>query len=309
MSPRDSNRDLPYPPPRLAERVGAIGHTEFYAVYDNIGKALRDDIVRLLPTDWSWEDKRVLDFGCGAGRVLRQFVEEARGGHFCGSDIHAESVGWLRQNASPPFEVVRNGDVPPLPWDDASFELIWAVSVFSHVTDEWSAWLIELHRLLRDDGRLIVSFMGAGCSQQYADEPWHEGRIGMNVLRKHQSWDLGGPFVLHSPWWIREHWGRAFEIDELWPSGFGIPHSRELGQGVVLMRKRPVRLTRDVLESIHPAAEREVAALRHNITQIQHEQGSTEASTRAGYEQTRSWRITRPLRWAHARLHAIRIDD
>jgi hypothetical protein len=69
-----------------------------------------------------------------------------------------------------------------------------------------------------------------------------------------------------------------------------------------MMRKRPVRLTRDVLESVHPAAEREVAALRHNITQIQREQGSIEASTRARYEQTRSWRITRPLRWAHARL-------
>jgi hypothetical protein len=47
----------------------------------------------------------------------------------------------------------------------------------------------------------------------------------------------------------------------------------------------------------NPADDREVRALRHNIVQVQRE---LERTIR-GYEQSRSWRLTAPLRWRPAR--------
>lgn len=211
----------------------------------------------------------MLDFGCGAGRTLRHFVGEAQSCEMWGCDIHEPSVAWLEDHLCPPLQVFANGEEPPVPHPDGAFDLIWAVSVFTHLTDAWSRWLLELHRILADDGLIYVTFMGSGMSESIAGEPWEESRYGMNVLRSGQSWDLGGPMVLHSPWWIRAHWGRAFETLTLKPDGFaGAPGE---GHGAVLMRKRQVDITPPELEAIEPGEPREATALGHNVRQLREE--------------------------------------
>ena len=259
--------------------------------------ASRDVIVANLPPGWTWPGKRVLDFGCGAGRTLRHFSSEAGAAELWGCDIDAASIEWL--NANLPVRGFVNRERPPLELEDDSFDLVYAMSVFSHITDEWSAWLLELHRVLAPDGVLIASFLGAGMSEAIAGAPWDEDRIGMNVLHAGQGWDRGGPSVLLSPWWIREHWGRAFDILELDPGAGEGTH------GLVVARPKPAAPSRDELERIDPAEPREISALRHNVRQLQRESAQARSqldSTVAGFETSRSWRLTAPLRRITARL-------
>ena len=155
---------------------------------------------------------------------------------------------------------------PPLPLRDEQLDLIWTLSVFTHLTGTWSAWLLELHRILKPNGLLIASFMGEGMSEILANEPWDESRIGMNVLGPGMGWEAGGPMVLHSPWWIEAHWGRAFEILSVRPTGL-----IGTGQGVVVMRKRDVTLTIADLERLEADEPREVTALAHSVKQLQKE--------------------------------------
>jgi len=161
---------------------------------------MREDIVQALPESWSFEGKRVLDFGCGAGRTLRHFIDVARSCELWGCDIDGASIAWLQEQLCPPLNVFRNGTEPPLPHPDGTFDLIWAVSVFTHLTDTWSRWLLELRRVLADDGLIYLTFMGPGTSQDIAGEAWDDGCYGMNVLHPGQGWEHGGPMVLHSPW-------------------------------------------------------------------------------------------------------------
>jgi hypothetical protein len=63
--------------------------------------------------------------------------------------------------------------------------------------------------------------MGRWNSEVFTGEAWDEDRIGMNVLRPDQPWDAGGPVVLMSDWWVRAHWGRAFEILDVAPNIHG----------------------------------------------------------------------------------------
>jgi SAM-dependent methyltransferase len=277
---------LPLPPLELAERAGRLGSL---AAYEAVGKALRETVDRLLPPGWSWSGKRVLDFGCGAGRVLRHFMPEAAEGDFTGCDIDAAGVAWLNANLNPPLHAFVNGELPPLPRPNASFDLIYAFSVFTHLTDSWSAWLVELHRLLAPEGVLIASFLGEGMSELVAGEPWVEERIGRNVLQADLGWDAGGPVVQMSPWWIREHWGRAFEIEALEGGATVGTH------GTIAARPKPGAPTVDELERIDPAEPREVTALRHNVRQLQREAADARAEL-AGYANSRSWRVTAPLR-------------
>lgn len=215
----------------------------------------------------------MLDFGCGSGRVLRHFLPEAETAELHGCDIHGPSIEWIQANLSPSIEAVQSREKPPLPFPNGNFDLIWTMSVFTHLTDTWSSWLLELHRILAPDGILIASIMGPGMSETIANEPWDESRVGMNVLGYGQAWEAGGPMVLHSHWWIEAHWGRAFEILQLKETGL-----IDTGQGVVVMRKKDVSLTPADLEALEPGEPREVLALQHSVRQLHRERAIVNAA-------------------------------
>jgi SAM-dependent methyltransferase len=265
------SRTPPFPPLELANRVGAVAEADDpFALYHELGRATKASIVAALPREWSFEAKRILDFGCGAGRTLRHFISEATACEgFYACDIDEASIAWVEANLSPPFDAFTNGPGPPLELASESLDFIYAVSVFTHLIANWSQWLLELHRVLDRDGMLLATFIGPGAWSWVTDEALADECVGMNVLRPGQSWELGGPMVLHSPWWIREHWGRAFEIITLDPSGFA--SAPDEGQGTVLMRKRPVPPSADELEWPLPDEPRELRALAHNVRQLARE--------------------------------------
>lgn len=253
------------PPAYLARRVGVNDPEDPKGSFDILGRSSRDLILDLLPDDWSFARKRVLDFGCGPGKVLRHFLREAEQAEFYGCDIHASSIDWLGNHLSPPLHVFVNNELPPLPFEDGELDLVWAFSVFTHIVDGWSDWLVELHRVLSPGGLLIASFLGRGVSEQLAGEPWAEGNFGMNVFGYGRPWDEGGPNVFLSPWWIRAHWGRAFEIVELRDS--------DQGHGFVLLRKAAAGPSPSPheLEQLEAGEPRECLALERQVRQLQHE--------------------------------------
>jgi SAM-dependent methyltransferase len=262
------------------------GWNDPYEAYVRLGADTKAELLALLGADWSFAGRRVLDFGCGAGRTLRHFLGEAEMCELWGADIDAASIEWLQGALCPPLHALRCGAEPPLALEPG-FDLIWAVSVFTHLTDTSLAWLLELHRLLKPGGLLMASYMGRWNSEVLTGEPWDEDRIGMNVLRHDQGWEHGGPMVLMSDWWVREHWGRAFDFVAVAPQVHG--------QTWALMRRREVSPAVADLE--RPADDpREVAALRHNVRQLQRELERRGDEVRREYEESRSWRLTRPLR-------------
>jgi SAM-dependent methyltransferase len=293
-----ASAERPYPPFELANRVLSLdGWGEPFAAYERLGAETKDALLDLLPDDWSFEGKRVLDFGCGAGRTLRHFLDEGERGEIWGADIDAASISWLEANLCPPLHALRCKPAPPLGLEEGSFDLIWAISVFTHLADHSLAWLAELHRLLKPDGLLMASYTGRWSSELLAGEPWNEDRVGMNVLRHDQSWDKGGPMVLMSDWWVREHWRRAFEFVAVEPQVHG--------QTWALMQRRDVQVTAEELAA--PSDDpREHSALRHNIEQLRREESARVESVRAAYESALSWRVTWPLRKFETSLKTAR---
>ena len=307
------------PPRELRTRVTQFAEEEQFG---ELGRKARDALVEALPDGWSFEGKRVLDLGCGSGRVLRWFAPEAERCEFFGCEIDPASVAWLEQNLSPPFRVFRSDPEPPLPLESGSLDLISAISVFTHLDSSWSRWLLDLHRLLRPDGLLLATFLGDGIwPQGYASRkgvPYDE-RIGMYVEAPWRGFvDAHGPAVWHSEWWLREHWGRLFEIDYLETSGFNPFPPLHGGQGYALMRPRAVELVPEELE--RPGGDRrELPAALHGAEllrqefkeQMQHtlaerdqarSQGDQVAATLRAVRSSRVMRLSEPARRAWYRL-------
>ncbi len=260
------------PPTDLIIRAGATPGADVVAEYAAGAAGMKDLLLSLMERHGapaSAGAPNVLDFGCGAGNVIRHFHAEAHAGEVWGCDIDTRSIDWLEENLGPPFHFSALSASPPaLPLPSDHFDLVYAISVFTHLADDWAAWLLELHRVLRPTGILVLTFLGEGMAEAEHAAPWDEDRVGMNVLRHGQDWEGGGPTVFLSDWWIRAHWGRAFEI-------LDIHHDRnELGEvvprthGYVLARKRQGSFTSDQLIALQPDEPREVAALAHNIEQL-----------------------------------------
>ena len=278
----------PLPPIELMRRVVPLAAGDRAAADEYVakGRAVKEFIVSQLPEDWAWEGKRVLDFGCGAGRVLRHFLGEAQPAELWGSEIDEASVRWLEQHLSPPLRLIHHGESPPLDAPSGHFDLIYAMSVFTHIADEWSAWLAELHRVLAPGGILMASFLGPGMIASLMGERWSDDRIGMNVTRAGAAWDEGGPNTFISEWWLRAHWGRAFEILRLEPTGYDSGDPRGT-QGFAVLRPKPVEITREALEAPEPGEPRELSAARHNVRQLARELGEVRGALANAEEQNR----------------------
>jgi SAM-dependent methyltransferase len=255
------------PPFPLANRVGSLMSEaeDPYAFYEEVGAGCREQILRMLPAGYELEGRRLLDFGCGAGRTLRHFVDEADSAEIWGCDIDDEAIDWLKRNLCPPLHALRNEAEPGLPFEDGHFDLVWALSVFTHLTDSWAAWMLELHRVLAEDGILIATTLGPRHSERLAKERWEEDRTGMNALRPWASYPDGAPVVLHSTWWLRAHWGRAFELLEIDEA----PPAR--AQRWLAMRKRDVTLSVEDLERPEPGEPREFTSVSHHVRQLRRE--------------------------------------
>jgi SAM-dependent methyltransferase len=97
---------------------------------------------------------RVLDLGSGAG-TFTQVAAAAGTADVIGVEV-ADAAVARAQAAHPDLDFRRVQFDGPLPFDDASFDLVWCSEVIEHVADT-AAWLSEVRRVLAPDGRLLLT--------------------------------------------------------------------------------------------------------------------------------------------------------
>ena len=135
----------------------------------------------LRPTDAAWWEafaaivelgdlrgRRVLDVGCGTGRLLAALVSEAHAKAW-GIDESAEMVAVARETL-PAGVGVRRGEAERLPFRDGWFDRV-TMSLVLHLVDRPQA-LAEARRVVPDDGRIAISTFHPDHFETYWLQPF-----------------------------------------------------------------------------------------------------------------------------------------
>jgi ubiquinone/menaquinone biosynthesis C-methylase UbiE len=125
-----------------------------------------------------WDGMRLLDFGCGSGRLAWALGREPIKIDYYGIDIDQRLLDFARSKAPAHFRFALNHALT-LPAPDASADMVCAFSVFTHLRhSETYLYLEDIRRVLRTEGKLIFSFL------EFA-EPSHWGIFEQTVIQEH----------------------------------------------------------------------------------------------------------------------------
>ena len=212
----------PIPLPPVPERLGySADDTE----YLNWGRDDKSLIVTQIQKHLN-KDKNIsiLDFGCSSGRVLRHFYTESKekGWTLFGSDIQARPVQWMREKFPDDFCVFTGNALPHLPFEDNSFDVIYGISVFTHIKYNWDMWLLELRRVLKPGGLLIQTIHSEFAWEYYYNnrhEKWvkenHSGKM-LEIEKMPYDYFYYGDISVSQVFWrrdiARKFWQRYFKV-------------------------------------------------------------------------------------------------
>lgn len=221
---------LPLPGPLLMVRVAGTADADWFLDSGRLAaQSIRTAVERAGTRFESLDD--ILDFGCGCGRVLRHW--NGLRARICGSDLSRPAIEWCR-NQLPFDEMTVNGLEPPLSYTDQSFDLVYALSVFTHLSVETQfAWLGELRRVLRPSGYLVLSVHGEAYAERLKPEEAQLFAQGQCVVRRVEAAGSNLCSSFHPPAFIHDRLAQNWELVEHLPRGaLGNPE-----QDLIVLRK------------------------------------------------------------------------
>lgn len=154
----------------------------------------------------------VLDFGCGAGRIIRHW-KDVSGPSFHGTDYNPALVNWCARNLRfAEFKV--NPLAGPLPYESNSFDLVYAYSVFTHLSVSLQGyWASEIRRVLKPGGFLYVTLHGESCIDTLDEKMKEDFKSGRFVVIEAERSGTNYCAAYHPEAYVRGEFSRGFSVE------------------------------------------------------------------------------------------------
>jgi SAM-dependent methyltransferase len=162
--------------------------------------------------------RRVLDFGCGCGRIIRH-IRTMSPADLHGSDLNPDLIDWCQRQLT--FgRFLCNGLAPPLSYHRDSFDLVYSISVLTHLDEDLqNQWLEELRRILTPGGALLVTTHGDSCFDGLDAGESQRYRNGELVVRSSDSLGSNLCETYHPPAYFRRVTEPLFDEVHHFPQG------------------------------------------------------------------------------------------
>jgi ubiquinone/menaquinone biosynthesis C-methylase UbiE len=152
------------------------------------------------------ENGNIFEWGCGPGRVIRHLpaLINRQAFEFVGSDYNRKTIAWCNEHLEG-IKFIENGLAPPLDIADETFDFIYCISVFTHLSEKHHhEWLKELLRVLKPGGFLMFTTHGDLFSSSLHSKDldlYHAGKLVVWNRSEEGKRDFT---AFHSPKYIRE---------------------------------------------------------------------------------------------------------
>jgi ubiquinone/menaquinone biosynthesis C-methylase UbiE len=180
----------------------------------------------------------ILDFGCGCGRIIRAFRSRLPAQMLHGTDIDPEAIDWLRNNYKGMAQFEVNPHMPPMAYTDNAFDLIYSISIFTHLPEDMQfAWLSELQRIAKPGAYLVLTTHGEKHFRNLlGDEHVKITESGFFYRESGSALTEGLPTFYqtsyHAASYIRKEWQSYFDVVAIVPEGL------DSWQDVIVLQKR-----------------------------------------------------------------------
>jgi len=214
------------------QNVGASSWSVFLGHADRMSDEIKAELRSLLGP--AKDSHKVLDFGCGIGRVaLKLWMEEKLPTHGC--DINPEAIKYLGEQLKGGPELAVTNYTPPLPYADNFFDAIFSISIWTHLPPELQMpWLEEMHRILKPGGHALISISSVDSLptrkqrlpmwEKYTEEDLEREGLLFVEYRYLKQTPEAYPGVtesygsaLHDFDFVRKSWGQLFSCVEIKP--------------------------------------------------------------------------------------------
>ncbi len=199
-----------FDPPPLWWMHDMYRHTS-YDLYWRTGQETAAALAACIDAHVRAGEPRVADWGCGLARVLRHLPERYRR---TGFDYNAHAVNWCAEYIRD-VQFFHNGLMPPLPASAASFDALYALSVFTHLSEEaHDAWIHDIARVLAPGGIFLGAFHMKLSPGQLLPEEQARFDAGKLVVRGRVKEGSRTYVAYHPESWLRAHLFHNWEILE-----------------------------------------------------------------------------------------------
>ncbi len=149
--------EVKLPPDYLIYESFQLNYHKYYVQSKEAARKL----VRHFSKHIDLKDKKILDWGCGPGRIIRHFPEIVGNGcSYYGTDYNVRSINWCSHNLKE-ISFNKNTLEASLPYDDNFFDVIYGLSIFTHLSEEMhNHWYDELYRVLKPQGIMLLTTQG-----------------------------------------------------------------------------------------------------------------------------------------------------
>ncbi|MGI8891618.1 MAG: class I SAM-dependent methyltransferase [Chthoniobacterales bacterium] len=217
--PRDDRaQEVPESPLHLQERIG--GSKDFLNIGIGLAHLIINCVGKYRP---AFEKETILDWGCGCGRVIAQLMKMVPPQNLHGCDIDAEAIEWDRLHIRGP-QFSRIAPYPPTDYAAQSFDVIYGISVMTHLSEETQfLWLKELQLIARPGAILALSVIGenlrrsnmpASLAAEFAEKGFAAFVPGYSDSLRELSHENYYIETFHSPAYIAAHWAEYFDVLE-----------------------------------------------------------------------------------------------
>jgi ubiquinone/menaquinone biosynthesis C-methylase UbiE len=152
------NPGIKLPPDYLIYESFQLNYKKYYADSEESARWLTD----ILKKHVQLKDIRILDWGCGPGRIIRHLGKFTGDGcELHGTDYNAKTISWCSQNLQG-IQFNTNQLEAGLPYPDNYFDVIYGISIFTHLSKKMHIeWYNELLRVLKSGGVILLTTQGS----------------------------------------------------------------------------------------------------------------------------------------------------